>query len=202
MIDNFTQINSLINSSLELVPDKLDAYYHLQILQRKKENPQLGSNSVMIKAYMVDVNHFLENYKERIMRYCHEFNARAYINISPKSKKATAIQMLNELADCFRKNDFNYLHRLWESSAGKVGTIIKYWVIDCDYSDTINDRTINDIVNFIDRECMPEGSKFVSCIQTKNGKHIITKPFDLAHFTTAYPDIDVHKNNPTVLYIP
>lgn len=202
MIDNFIQINSLINNSFSKVPDKSDAYYHLQILQRKKENPNLGSNSKLIKAYLIDENHSIDYYKDRIIRYCNEFNARAYINPSPKSKRATAIQMLNEIADCFRKNDFNYLQRLWDSSAGKVGAIDKYWVIDCDYSDTFNDRTINDVVNFIDRECMPEGSKFVACIPTKNGKHIITKPFDLQHFKTVYSDIEVHKNNPTVLYIP
>ena len=31
---------------------------------------------------------------------------------------------------------------------------------------------------------------------------IITKPFNLKQFKDKYPDIDVHKNNPTILYIP
>lgn len=56
---------------------------------------------------------------------------------------------------------------------------------------------------FIDRECQPlDKVKYVSCIPTKNGKHLITIPFDLRQFRKIYLKIDVHKNNPTVLYIP
>lgn len=202
MIDNFVQINTLISKFFDEVPDKLDAYFYLQILQRKKENPELGSNSRLIRAYMIDKDHSLTYYQERIIRYCNEFNARAYINLSPKSKRSTAIQMLNELANCFRQNNFNYLQRLWDSSAGKNGAIIKHWVIDCDYSDNVNDEVIDEIINFIDQKCLPEGIKCITCIPTKNGKHIITTPFDLRRFKDAYSDIGVHKNNPTVLYIP
>lgn len=44
--------------------------------------------------------------------------------------------------------------------------------------------------------------KIYDYIPTKNGYHIITKPFNLKQFKDKYPDIDVHKNNPTILYIP
>ena len=134
---------------------------------------------------------------------CERFKARAYINPSPKSKEATAVQMLNNLADCFRKRDFQHINRIWNSVAGQVGAIAKRWVIDCDYSENFGDRDINNVVNFIDRECQPLGIvKFITCIPTKNGKHIITTPFDSSHFKEEYPNIDIHKNNPTVLYIP
>ena len=33
--------------------DDKDDFYYLQILQRKKENPQLGSNSRVIKNYYI-----------------------------------------------------------------------------------------------------------------------------------------------------
>ena len=42
----------------------------------------------------------------------------------------------------------------------------------------------------------------IAYIPTKNGYHIITKPFNLKQFKDKYSDIDVHKNNPTILYIP
>lgn len=48
----------------------------------------------------------------------------------------------------------------------------------------------------------PDGTKLIKTISTQNGKHIITKPFRLDAFKKTFPDIDVHKNNPTVLYIP
>ena len=40
-------------------------------------------------------------------------------------------------------------------------------------------------------------------IPTKNGIHlIIERPFNLQQFRTDFLNIDVHKNNPTILYIP
>lgn len=39
-------------------------------------------------------------------------------------------------------------------------------------------------------------------IPTMNGCHLITKPFNLQKFKEKFPEIDVHKNNPTILYIP
>ena len=57
----------------------------------------------------------------------------------------------------------------------------------------------------IDHECMPVSesgnSKIYAIIPTKNGHHIITKPFDVRNFSSQYPDIEIHKNNPTILYI-
>ena len=205
MIDNFEQINSLITNSTTVLSEKYDVkdiYYHLQIIKRSKDTGE-GTNSVCLKDYQIDINHPLGKYKDNIISLCEHFKARAYINPSPKSKEATAVQMLNNLADCFRKRDFQHTNRIWNSAAGQVGAIIKRWVIDCDYSENFGDRDINNVVNFIDRECQPLGIvKFIDCIPTKNGKHIITTPFDSSHFKEVYPNIDIHKNNPTVLYIP
>lgn len=203
MIDNFDQIDRLITKDLASVEwDIYDICYHLQIIKRSKDTGE-GANSVCLKAYQIDIDHPLEKYKEDIVSLCEHFKARAYINPAPKSKEATAVQMLNNLADCFRKRDFQHTNRIWNSAAGKVGAITKRWVIDCDYSENFGDRDINNVVNFIDRECQPLGTvKFIACIPTRNGKHIITTPFDSSHFKEVYPNIDIHKNNPTVLYIP
>jgi hypothetical protein len=39
-------------------------------------------------------------------------------------------------------------------------------------------------------------------IPTKNGCHLITKRFDGLEFYKQYPDIDIQKKNPTLLYLP
>jgi hypothetical protein len=39
-------------------------------------------------------------------------------------------------------------------------------------------------------------------IKTKSGFHIITQPFNVMKFKERYPDVDIQKKNPTVLYIP
>jgi hypothetical protein len=46
------------------------------------------------------------------------------------------------------------------------------------------------------------GPKIESIIPTKNGHHLITKRFDVNKFKEKYPEIDVVKKNPTLLYYP
>lgn len=49
---------------------------------------------------------------------------------------------------------------------------------------------------------MPEGEKVLMELPTKNGIHLITKPFDKREFNKKYPLVDIHKDNPINLYIP
>ena len=46
------------------------------------------------------------------------------------------------------------------------------------------------------------GPKVEAIIPTKNGHHLITKRFDVMSFKQEYPDIDIQKKNPTLLYYP
>jgi hypothetical protein len=48
----------------------------------------------------------------------------------------------------------------------------------------------------------PEGPKIEAVIPTKNGYHLITGKFDVKTFKDKYPDIDIQKKNPTLLYLP
>ena len=76
--------------------------------------------------------------------------------------------------------------------------LTRIWVVDID--GPTDNRAVNNILLFIERECQPIGSKFKALIPTKNGFHLITTPFDMSTFAKRYPNIDVHKNNPTLLY--
>ena len=46
------------------------------------------------------------------------------------------------------------------------------------------------------------GPKIEAVIPTKNGHHLITKRFDVLEFKKEYPNIDIQKKNPTLLYLP
>ena len=39
-------------------------------------------------------------------------------------------------------------------------------------------------------------------IRTKNGFHVVTRPFNLHIFAKQYPNIQVHKDNMTLIYCP
>ena len=199
MIDNFSIINKILEFN-ELNKDT-DVYYHLQIIQRKKDIPGLGCNNVLLKAIIIDNEHPLDRFKEDIINLCECYKARAYINVGPKSKKKTAIHMLNDLAKCFEKRDFNYIKRLWNTAAGKVSTIQKRWVVDCDWSKEFTEKNVDEIIDIVN-DSMPEGVNVIAKVPTLNGVHLITKSFDSRSLKEVYPNIDLHKNNPTILYIP
>lgn len=51
--------------------------------------------------------------------------------------------------------------------------------------------------------CRPHSEdKVITTIPTKSGYHLITKRFDVLEFKKKYPEIDIQKKNPTLLYLP
>ena len=201
MINNFELIESLLSF------DNPDLFYHVQIIRRGKDHPTLASANRTIKTYYVDSAEYLHKHIQEIIDLCEYFKARAYINLAPKSYKKCTLQCISDMANRAKDGDFKKIHKCWNSVVGFIKSNDPHWVIDVDGP---TDGTISE---FLEYECEPvhyhmEGSnkvydsKIYDYIPTKNGYHIITKPFNLQQFKEQYPNIDVHKNNPTILYIP
>ena len=201
MINNFDLISSLLNF------DNSDLFYHLQILRRGKDHPNLLSANRVIKTYYIDNNEKLDKIKKEIIDLCEFFGARAYINLAPKSYRKCTMQCIADMAVRAKDGDFKKIYKTWNTVVGYVKSPDPHWIVDVD------GPTDGMISEFIEYECEPlryyiEGphkiyyNKIYDYVPTKNGYHIITKPFNLEQFKKKYPDIDVHKNNPTILYIP
>ena len=55
----------------------------------------------------------------------------------------------------------------------------------------------------INVECEPiGGDKIIEIIPTKNGYHLITEKFNVKTFKKRFPEMDIQKKNPTLLYYP
>lgn len=203
MVDNFELIKPLLE-----FPDT-DIYYHLQILRRGKDHPELPAANRVIKSYfIIDIND-LDFYEQEIKSLCKFFGARAYINLAPKSIRKTTMLQLKYLAERAYIGDFKKIWKSWNTCAGEIKGEESRWVVDIDHN--VNDASFEPtwrvIADFIDYNCEPirvingrNVSKVITDIPTKNGYHLITTPFNLQQFKEKYPDIDVHKNNPTLLY--
>jgi hypothetical protein len=75
----------------------------------------------------------------------------------------------------------------------------KRWIVDIDTKDGTQLLSIMTAISI----CRPEdGDKVEAIIPTKNGFHLITKRFDVQEFKKQYPNIDIQKKNPTLLYYP
>ena len=191
MIDNF----KLIKSLLEFPND--DIYYHLQILRRGKDHPELPAANRVIKPYFICSLESLDYIEEEIKKLCEFFGARAYINLAPKSIKKTTMLQLKYLAQRAYEGDFKKIWKSWNTCAGKIKGEESRWVVDIDD----NNIKWNHIMDDIDTlEPYSIDTKYITNIPTKSGWHIITTSFNLQQFKEKYPDIDVHKNNPTLLY--
>ena len=197
MIDNFELIKPLLTFLNN------DIYYHLQILRRGKDHPELPAANRVIKSYFICSLESLDYVEEEIKKLCEFFGARAYINLAPKSIKKTTMLQLKYLAERAYIGDYKKIWKSWNTCAGEIKGEEPRWVVDVDdNSDSypIKDK-VNNIRHLID-DLMPKtlDSRVIYEIPTKNGVHLITTPFNLQQFKKEYPDIDVHKNNPTLLY--
>ena len=205
MVDNFELIKSLLKFPND------DTYYHLQILRRGKDHPELPAANRMIKAYFICSLEGLDYVEDEVKKLCEFFKARAYINLTPKSIKKTTMLQIKYLAQRAYEGDFKKIWKSWNTCAGEIKGEEPRWVVDVDaktYDEIFYiSKTSKEISDFINYKCDPirviNGQnipKVVTDIPTKSGIHLITTSFNLQQFKEKYPDIDVHKNNPTLLY--
>ena len=197
MINNVKIVSSLLE-----FPDE-DTFYFLQILKRKKEHKDLGSNSLCIKTYYIKSVDYLETKMPDIISLCDFHDARAYINLNRRSFEKTAFQLLRKITDQIMNKDFKACKKAYESVCGiHADEKNKKWIIDIDRKDG---GSHGEWMRGKLKEIMPnEGEdKVLAVIPTKNGYHLITKPFNVqeAKVTHAFLTEDIHKDNPTVLYI-
>ena len=198
MINNLEQIKKL------LVYDSEDDFYHLQIIKRKKEHSELGSNSYVVKTYYITSNKYLDLKFEEIKNLCDFHNARACINLNRRSFEKLAYHNLKKVTDCIMNRDFKSVRKSYESVCGSYMNEPNHkWIIDVDSKDDLHLYIAEKIRRF---EPNPGESKVITYVETKNGWHIISKPFNTSTFRLECEMngqlCEVHKNNPTILYIP
>jgi len=200
MINNFEQIKNILKFESE------DDFYFIQILKRRKENPEMGSNSALIKSYYIkSIEHF-EKVMPEIITLCNATNARAGINLNKRSFKQVALQMLKKVTDCVIGENFKSVKNGYDSVCGKfTSEPNKSWIVDID----VKAMVFVGILTKKMETLQPLGDKIKSIIETKNGYHLITKPFNIKQFDELFDETfaqfekpDIHKNNPTILYIP
>ena len=193
MIDNIKLILPFLKF------ESKDDFYYLQILQRKKENPQLGSNSRVIKNYYIISEEYLLDRYDEIKKLCEIFNARAMIRLNKRSFEKVGFKCMTNLANTMANKEYSFLKASYDRVCGLGhNDNEKKWILDIDIINEEFDREVQLFINNI----IPAGGKILGNFKSNNGHHLITKPFNLQEFSQKYPEIEVHKDNPTNLYIP
>lgn len=216
MVDNFKIIRSMLKFE-----SPGDCYY-VQLLRRQSDDPKIGGvpdpayhgnmHSRSIKDYFISsLAHFDEVEKE-IKTICDVFNVRAYIRLNKRTFKDISMVIFKHITEEICSGEtFAPPHHLVARAAGRANGAgkSKTWVVDVDAEYVPYKQTIREMVE----KCEPfQPSNDIVEIQTKNGFHLIAKPFNTSRMDELWqsfcsennidlPRFDIHKDNPTILYV-
>jgi hypothetical protein len=206
MQDNFNLVTNLLDFEDE------KSFYFIQILKRRKENPDMKQNVRVINNYYIYSKEDLEKMKPRIVEDCEKHNARAYINLNRLDTEKIALYSLKITTDYIIQGDFKAVKNAYSTACGSHHSEKnKRWVVDIDENALHLKQMIRDVISDLHGEIKGNNYKILEEVPTRSGIHIITNPFNMQKFREImlakgkvdynYVGIDVHKNSPTILYL-
>ena len=193
MIDNFKLIKT------HLCFNNRDEFYFVQIIQRKKDGNEglhVRNGYRLIRSYYIYSIEELDSLESRIKELCESNNARAYINPNPRNAKECALECIKRYSDLVLNNNSFMGNNIWDSVYGstRARSYKSLWVVDVDNQD------INKIEEAI-KSCRHNDNFTLYKVPTVHGFHIVCNGFDINQFRNIIKEpIDIHKNNPTLLY--
>lgn len=198
MVDNFDQISKLLEFPSE------DYFYFTQCILRRKEHQEAENNNTKLRSWYIRSKEQLESRKKEIISFCEYFQARAYINLNPRSFEGVGKAALVHVADYIQKGDYSGIRSAYDTACGryKAKNDFRRWLVDVDTTDTQELGKIMATIQNLQDEIPNNKYNIISVLPTKNGYHIITNPFNPKKFSEKFPTVDYHPNNPTVLYVP
>ncbi len=203
--DNFNTIRSLLS-----FPDTKDIFFHIELIGRKKDNPELTESQKSYGSYFVTSLAMFDAIKDEIVRKCVDKKCRAYINLNPKSKKAVGFTLMHKLMTMAENDDFTNLFSLMTSAAGTVNGVkgSRTFIIDVDDCDNSVTNAVDEVKDIIDKCKRPDMavSPYVGFVKTASGFHVITTPFDVSDFNKRKSGLksctaEVKTNSPTLLFV-
>jgi hypothetical protein len=203
MIDNIEIIKPLLNFE-----EKGD-FYMLYVFKRKKDQPEGERDNHQsvrtIKTYCIESLDHLDRRYEEVKQMCEMFKARAYIHVQKQNHFDVSLNMMVALAQRIQDGNTNQ-KGLFDSVVGQIKTQEKRWIIDIDnvsmdgFNHDPYQVSLREYINELQKEVgKDQGMTF---IKTRSGFHIITQPFNVMKFKERYPEVDIQKKNPTLLYYP
>jgi len=195
MVNNFKLIKEHIDECAEN-----ETFYWVQIIKRKKGNPDYPRSENIIKDYFLSGPTHLGDKKEEITAICDALNARAYIHMTKRIYEKAAFRAMMIIASSLESRQYHSAKDIFIKAISNYAFYgQKWWVVDIDNNQ--NSEFILEISNVI-KDITNDNSVVKISVPTKTGYHLITEPFNKQAFKREYPDIDIHTNNPTLLYMP
>lgn len=197
IVNNFDKITKYFD-----ILKSNEDFYYIQVIQRKKDGHR-KSKRIIQNFYIYTKEEFLIK-KDYIIDLCEKYNARAYFWINPRNSKKIALECVKFYADLVAQGDCSKGYKVWDKQceSNPASNYEHLWVVDIDSKDISYVTTVISIINKCRAKC-PE--KVLDIIPTAAGCHLITIGFDIHQFQQLLviehlDPLDIHKNNPTLLY--
>lgn len=193
MVDNWKYLGDRLDFS------DSSKFYMIQLQQRKKDDASFPANNRTVKTYFISSLEEYLSLENEIKKLSDESKSRVYVRVNRRSFEDVALEVNKDLAQILKDKNFQHLKNLVPSAAGKTcSEYDKLWIVDIDADNVeeLNEKSAK-IINYL---MSPEVNAFRYTVPTLNGMHVITKKFDSKVFSEIFPGIDIHKDNPTLLY--
>ena len=201
-------INNLELIAPLLPKDNPKVFCHMQIVCRAKDHKDEKVKEGAIKTYFIRDEEHLRKAMPEVILLCEHYGARAYINVSPKSFERLQKLMLVKLVSLVCEGNIQNPRKTLNSAAGALTSKNPVWIVDID-----NAEIKESVLEWFDKYfkldvTLPfyntrEEVYLSGIIPTKQGYHLLVRPFNLKEFSDKFPNIDVHKNSMgTLLYYP
>ena len=203
LVDNFELLSNYL--FVERKPLTEDEFYFLQILVRGKDGNHVSGNNKnrLVKYYVIRSKEQLLGLKDEIVGICNTVNGRAYIHPTRRNLKEVANLVLQNTAKTFVSQNWVGLRGVYSTACGQSYVSgDKQFIVDLDgyEEDSQETRDLALFINCLRGRADERGFIVQKVVPTKNGIHLLTNAFDVGEFSKRYPGIDIHKNNPTLLY--
>ena len=201
LVDNFELLSNYLFTYRRSLNE--DEFYFLQILVRGKDGNRVSGNNKnrLVKYYVIRSKEQLLDLKEEIIGICNVVNGRAYIHPTRRSLKEVANKTLIDTSLTFVSQNWIGLRGVYSTACGQsYVSNDKQFIVDLDDFTIDQVKEVFDFVNTLRGREDEMGNISQLIVPTKHGYHLITNAFDVGEFAKKYPNIDIHKNNPTLLY--
>ena len=217
-INNIEKICKLLVSTFGDILDPSDAFFNIQLIQRKKDVPECNGNSRLIKSINIPFKNKLEELLKQfeyirptLLKLCQNESCRAMINLNPCSKKTMNLRLIQKITDNMIQDQ---LDQLVFNNKGMLQSVIdnshhtgspKLWVLDVDTKDISQLETIKQFLmentSKLNFKISLNDTLLLETLETKNGFHLITRPFNVQLFNEVFPEIEIKNHGLTNLII-
>lgn len=174
-----------------------DSFIYTEMLDRSKKKGNNGFRLVKT-FYHRSVEEFDEQ-MPTIVKLCDLANVRACTRLSMRSYKTVGKRMTELVVEAALSDNWAGMKSLYNRACGIAKPTRKLWLLDVDVIDD-DTRDLGDKLRL--------SEKLVATVPSKKGLHYIVEPWNIdgvdgAGFVTKYGlRVQLHKDNPTNLYIP